>query len=1220
MSNSPNSGAGAAAAPSPAPPVPFSPSTSILPFHRQILDELTQQDGLVILARGLGLPQLLYHLIAHFASTAHLVFVLNLTEDQQRDINERLSAHSPPSPSSPSSSPPPPIPRLHLINNHVPVAERQKLYLAGGVLSITNRILIVDLLNRVISADLISGLILNAAHRCNDESSEGFILRIFRQSNRHGFIKAFSDEPHTFASGFFGLDKTMKALHLRSLALYPRFHLAVQASLSSAAAASPDVHEMYQPLTPAMDLIQRALIECIDLCLSALKQENKLGASILNVTIDTGLTTAFDVIVRRELDPIWHKVSPRSRQLVADLAALRQCISYLINYDAVTFYRYLLTVRAQCQASNYSMWLLTEPADRLFKQAKSRVYHFDSAAIKKAAQQQQQLQASAVLARARAPASSEQGRGKKRKSPSQGKGAKRRSRGVAQLVEVVEVEDDEVQEVKEAQVEERKEEAVEPQDHIRLVLEENPKWMLLIDILQEIEEEVKAAKEAQRIKKEEPGEKKEEGEAGKVSKAGRVLVCCHDERTCSLLKRYLEEGGRRMMKQLWRSFLFKQRQRKPHPSAASFPATAGVSSTNTSPAPASSPSTTAVTAPSPWALMAAESLTLRRELDKLLQRRRDARMKKFERERRRRAEREAEEKRRAEIGHDQVTLTQHVRGAEDKKKKEEADAKRKVSAEKEKERKKRAEQKEKQQRLAKLARDEDDDDGILRDVLLMRDKRQLTRIEDLSDDEEKEQEEADEAEEENATEKRKKADDFGVLSVCDVALHLRSSPVDDDSLPSTQFSSPAPPPPLPPPSADVYHDFDESLLHALPEFQLVFHPSADVELMMYRFQPHYIVMFDPDLTLLREVEVYSAYHPHLPVTVYYAQYTNSVEEQKYLSTIKHEKDAFDQLIFQKQHLVVPSEIEGKSVGLSGGELTVERTQAMRMPRGEVDDGSGLRFSAFEAYQSTLKSKGTAVNTRRGGDVAVQVSGKVIVDVREFRSSLPSLLHSRGLTIVPVTLEVGDYVLSPHICVERKSLSDLFSSFLSGRLLKQMEVMCRHYRSPVLLVEFDRKRPFALLSKGELGSEINSRHIMAKIAILCIHFPQVRFVWSRDSHSTSNTFLMLKKNQFEPDVDGALLSSGGEGGVGAGVGGTVSVQGMLGGGEEDDERVFAMMSYDMLRKLPGVNAANLRLLVENVSSLKDLCDKKLQELMLWMGESNARKLYHFLHTDFSGQFT
>ena len=31
--------------------------------------------------------------------------------------------------------------------------------------------------------------------------------------------------------------------------------------------------------------------------------------------------------------------------------------------------------------------------------------------------------------------------------------------------------------------------------------------------------------------------------------------------------------------------------------------------------------------------------------------------------------------------------------------------------------------------------------------------------------------------------------------------------------------------------------------------------------------------------------------------------------------------------------------------------------------------------------------------------------QVIVDMREFRSALPSLLHKRGIDIIPVTLEV-----------------------------------------------------------------------------------------------------------------------------------------------------------------------------------------------------------------------
>ena len=44
---------------------------------------------------------------------------------------------------------------------------------------------------------------------------------------------------------------------------------------------------------------------------------------------------------------------------------------------------------------------------------------------------------------------------------------------------------------------------------------------------------------------------------------------------------------------------------------------------------------------------------------------------------------------------------------------------------------------------------------------------------------------------------------------------------------------------------------------------------------------------------------------------------------------------------------------------------------------------------------------------------------------------------QGLEVVPLTLEVGDYVLSPEICCERKSISDLKGSLASGRLYHQV---------------------------------------------------------------------------------------------------------------------------------------------------------------------------------------
>jgi DNA excision repair protein ERCC-4 len=47
--------------------------------------------------------------------------------------------------------------------------------------------------------------------------------------------------------------------------------------------------------------------------------------------------------------------------------------------------------------------------------------------------------------------------------------------------------------------------------------------------------------------------------------------------------------------------------------------------------------------------------------------------------------------------------------------------------------------------------------------------------------------------------------------------------------------------------------------------------------------------------------------------------------------------------------------------------------------------------------------------------------------------LPSLIDAAGIKVIPATLTLGDYVISPKMCIERKSLPDLEGSFANGRL-------------------------------------------------------------------------------------------------------------------------------------------------------------------------------------------
>jgi DNA excision repair protein ERCC-4 len=64
-------------------------------------------------------------------------------------------------------------------------------------------------------------------------------------------------------------------------------------------------------------------------------------------------------------------------------------------------------------------------------------------------------------------------------------------------------------------------------------------------------------------------------------------------------------------------------------------------------------------------------------------------------------------------------------------------------------------------------------------------------------------------------------------------------------------------------------------------------------------RPRYIIMYEPDPAFIRRVEVYRSSHVGRNVKVYFIYYGGSVEEQRYLSAVRREKDSFTKLIKEK---------------------------------------------------------------------------------------------------------------------------------------------------------------------------------------------------------------------------------------------------------------------------------------------------------------------------------
>ena len=106
------------------------------------------------------------------------------------------------------------------------------------------------------------------AHRIIDSCQESFILRLYRQKNKTGFIKAFSGSPVSFSQSFCQVERVMKNLFLRHLHLWPRYHSTVTSVLAS---CQPQVVEIHLQLTAMMQDIQTAVLDLISFTLKVFK-------------------------------------------------------------------------------------------------------------------------------------------------------------------------------------------------------------------------------------------------------------------------------------------------------------------------------------------------------------------------------------------------------------------------------------------------------------------------------------------------------------------------------------------------------------------------------------------------------------------------------------------------------------------------------------------------------------------------------------------------------------------------------------------------------------------------------------------------------------------------------------------------------------------------------------------------------------------------------------
>ena len=386
-------------------------------------------------------------------------------------------------------------------------------------------------------------------------------------------------------------------------------------------------------------------------------------------------------------------------------------------------------------------------------------------------------------------------------------------------------------------------------------------------------------------------------------------------------------------------------------------------------------------------------------------------------------------------------------------------------------------------------------------------------------------------------------------------------------------------------SNDIYDTMFQVL--QIREPRVVIKSFANIEgdqsgLVLQDLNPDYIVLYDNDISFIRGLEIHAALNPRGDdrMNIYFLFFAASAEQKNFTKSLEREQNAFERLIHHKKTMPPPV-------------LHVEGTQEM-----QVAMATGAVAGTYNDGSLPL-----AVDTRTGKGKAKAGAEKrdIAVDVREFRSALPSILHQGGMRLAPVTLTVGDFVLSSVHCVERKSISDLFGSFASGRLYTQAESMCKYYKCPSLLIEFDPTKSFCLQNSNELGVDIRNDSVCSKMAILTMHFPKLRILWSRSPHETLRIFKTLKTNHDEVDVEKAME-----------IGRNESVEALLkgDGDDDDDEDEVNEVARDMLLRLPGVNVHNARRIMRECDSLAELAEMSREELRKVAGPVCGQKLFTF----------
>uniref|UniRef100_A0A7E4ZY81 ERCC4 domain-containing protein n=1 Tax=Panagrellus redivivus TaxID=6233 RepID=A0A7E4ZY81_PANRE len=324
----------------------------LLPHEQELLLDTMNDDVLFVTGRGLGLERLILHHLHLYSDSKLLVLVINATPADEHFYLHKLKQINPGCPPK-------------LINSSVTNKQREQVYLDGGIQFITSRVLMTDLLTKLIPSKNVTGIIVFRAHELLSSYQESFILRLYREQKADGFVKAFSDQPTAITSGGLGqLQRLFDKLYIKKIRLLPRFDTVIKSTYDI---APPKLSEFEVELPMGLRRVRLSLMDIVRTCVRELKSTVHSLEIVVEDDAMSPSAALYPTKLELDLRSKTLLLTDRQTRIMNDLRLLRTLLRKVEDLDPYSAFKFLQGLRNDKDlVDNNSGWLFTPTAAKVF--------------------------------------------------------------------------------------------------------------------------------------------------------------------------------------------------------------------------------------------------------------------------------------------------------------------------------------------------------------------------------------------------------------------------------------------------------------------------------------------------------------------------------------------------------------------------------------------------------------------------------------------------------------------------------------------------------------------------------------------------------------------------------------------------------------------------------------------------------------------------------------